>query len=94
MVEGAAGQIGKGAQQGLVVVVERRGTGSGFLIGNEQQAADHARRIAEAGKIPGCITVDSEAAKRFIDLGARYIASHAIKCMTNASTAFLEEIRS
>ncbi len=52
------------------------------------------RRIAEAGKIPGCITVDSEAAKRFIDLGVRYIASHAIKCMTNASTAFLEEIRS
>lgn len=52
------------------------------------------KRIAKAGKIAGCISVDRESAKQYIDLGARYIATHAIKFMANGSRKFIEEVKS
>lgn len=60
----------------------------------KQLVDDAITRIAKAGKIAGCISVDSQAAKRYIDLGARYIATHALKFMTNGSRQFIEELRS
>jgi 4-hydroxy-2-oxoheptanedioate aldolase len=55
---------------------------------------DAIRRIAAAGKTAGCVAVDVESAKRYTDLGARYIASHAIRFMANGSRQFIEEVRS
>jgi len=51
------------------------------------------RRIADAGKVAGCIAADVPTARRYCELGARYIASHAIKFMAQASRQFLEEVR-
>ena len=55
---------------------------------------DAIGRIAAAGKTAGCIAVDVETAKRYIDLGARYIASHAIRFMATGSRRFIEEVGS
>ncbi len=55
---------------------------------------DAITRIAKAGKIAGCISVDSQAARRYIDLGAKYVATHALKLMTNGSRQFIEEVTS
>jgi len=60
----------------------------------KQLVDDAITRIAKAGKIAGCISVDSQAAKRYIDLGARYIATHALKFMTNGSRQFIQEVTS
>jgi 4-hydroxy-2-oxoheptanedioate aldolase len=54
---------------------------------------DAIKRIVAAGKTAGCIAADVEEAKRYIDLGARYIASHAVRFMTNGSRHFIEELR-
>jgi len=51
-------------------------------------------KIVAAGKTAGCIAADSATAKRYVQLGARYIASHAIRFMANASKQFLTEVRS
>lgn len=58
----------------------------------KQLVEEAISRIAAAGKTAGCISVDSQAARRFIDLGARYIATHALKFMTNGSRQFIEEV--
>lgn len=54
---------------------------------------DGIRKIVGAGKMAGCIVADAGTAKRYIDLGARYIASHAVRFMANASRQFLTEVR-
>jgi 4-hydroxy-2-oxoheptanedioate aldolase len=54
---------------------------------------DSIRKIVARGKIAGCIAADAATAKRYIELGARYIASHAIRFMANASKQFLDEVR-
>ena len=54
---------------------------------------DSIKQIAGAGKIAGCIAADVETARRYTELGARYIASHAIGFMAGASRQFLEELR-
>jgi len=51
------------------------------------------RRIVAAGKVAGCIAADVPAARRYTELGARYIASHAIKFMAGASRQFVQEVR-
>jgi 2-keto-3-deoxy-L-rhamnonate aldolase RhmA len=55
--------------------------------------ADSIKRIVAAGRTAGCIAADADAARRYIDLGARYIASHAIQFMTKASRQFIQEVR-
>lgn len=52
------------------------------------------KRIVAAGKTAGCITADTDIAKRYIDLGVRYLATHAIKFMVNGSKQFIEEVQS
>ena len=52
------------------------------------------KRIVAAGKTAGCITVNTDVAKRYIDLGVRYLATHALKHMTNGSKRFMEEAKS
>jgi 4-hydroxy-2-oxoheptanedioate aldolase len=54
---------------------------------------DSIKQIAGAGKIAGCIAADVETARRYTELGARYIACHAISFMASASRQFLEELR-
>jgi 4-hydroxy-2-oxoheptanedioate aldolase len=51
------------------------------------------RRIVAHGKIAGCIASDLITARRYIDLGARYIATHAIRFMANESRRFCAEVR-
>lgn len=55
---------------------------------------DTMTRIVEAGKTAGCMCGDSQAARRYVELGAKYIATHALKCMTNGSRQFIEEVTS
>ena len=58
-----------------------------------QLVEDAIVRIVEAGKVAGCMAGTADAAKRYVDLGALYIASHAMKIMVEASRAFMQEIR-
>ncbi len=51
------------------------------------------QRIAAAGKVAGCIAADVPTARRYRELGALYIASHAIKFMAQGSRAFMSEVR-
>jgi 4-hydroxy-2-oxoheptanedioate aldolase len=51
------------------------------------------KQIVAAGKTAGCIAADVNEAKRYIDLGARYIATHAVRFMVNGSKEFLEGVR-
>ncbi|MDG2380417.1 MAG: aldolase/citrate lyase family protein [Pirellulaceae bacterium] len=50
------------------------------------------QRIAAAGRTAGCIATDPKVARRYIDLGARYIATHAIRHMVDQSQRFIQEI--
>jgi len=49
-------------------------------------------RIAQAGRTAGCIATDADTARRYIDLGARYIASHAVRHMADASRRFIKVV--
>ncbi len=51
------------------------------------------RKISEAGKVAGCIAAEPAAAKRYIDLGARYIATHIVRFMADGSKNFIQEVR-
>jgi len=55
---------------------------------------DSIRKIVAAGKTAGCIAADAAAARRYVELGGRYIATHAVRFMANASRQFLTEVRS
>jgi len=59
----------------------------------KQLVEDSIMRIVNAGKVAGCISVNVDAARRFIDLGALYIATHALKFMTNGSSKFIDEVK-
>ena len=54
---------------------------------------DAIRRIAARGKIAGSTAADAAAARRLVELGARYIATHAIRFMANGSRQFIAEVR-
>jgi 4-hydroxy-2-oxoheptanedioate aldolase len=55
---------------------------------------DSIVKIVAAGKVAGCIAADAATARRYIELGARYIATHAIRFMANASRQFITEVKS
>jgi 4-hydroxy-2-oxoheptanedioate aldolase len=52
------------------------------------------RQIVAAGRIAGCIAADVPSARRYVELGAQYIASHAVRFMANGSKQFINEVRS
>jgi len=52
------------------------------------------RQIVAAGRIAGCIAADAPSARRYVELGATYIASHAVRFMANGSKQFISEVRS
>ena len=54
---------------------------------------DSIQRIVAAGKVAGCIAVESEAAQRYIDLGAQYIATHVVSFMARGSKQFIKEVK-
>ena len=54
---------------------------------------DGIRKIAAAHKTAGCMVADVAIARRYVDLGAKYIATHAIRFMVNGSRQFLNEVR-
>jgi 4-hydroxy-2-oxoheptanedioate aldolase len=54
---------------------------------------DAIRRIAARGKIAGSTAADPAAARRLVEIGARYIATHAIRFMANGSRQFIAEVR-
>ena len=58
-----------------------------------EMVEDSIRRIAAAGKVAGCIAADVPTARHYCELGARYIASHAIKFMAQGSREFMKEVR-
>jgi 4-hydroxy-2-oxoheptanedioate aldolase len=58
-----------------------------------QLVEEGIRQIAAAGKIAGCITADAATGRRYIELGARYLATHAIRFMAQGSRQFLSEVR-
>ena len=51
------------------------------------------RKIVARGKVAGCIAADSKAARRYTELGARYIATHAVKFMADGSRQFMKEVK-
>ena len=58
-----------------------------------EHVEDAIKRIVAAGKIAGCIATAPQTARRYTDLGVRYLATHAIKHMANGSRQFIEEVR-
>lgn len=60
------------------------------VVGLVEQAI---QRINAAGKTAGTIAADPQTARRYIDLGVRYLATHAIKHMVDGSKRFIEEVR-
>lgn len=54
---------------------------------------DSIAKIAARGKVAGCIAADAATARRHIELGARYIATHGVRLMANASRSFMAEVR-
>jgi 4-hydroxy-2-oxoheptanedioate aldolase len=51
------------------------------------------KQIVAAGKIAGCIAADANAARRYTDLGVRYLATHAIAHMAKGSRQFIEDVK-
>ena len=51
------------------------------------------RQIAAAGQTAGCIAADAATARRYLELGARYIASHGVRFMAKASRSFIAEVK-
>lgn len=54
---------------------------------------DAIAAIVRAGKIAGMITTDPEAARRYISMGVRYLATHAIHFMAAGSRSFLKAVK-
>jgi 4-hydroxy-2-oxoheptanedioate aldolase len=54
---------------------------------------DAIRQIAARGKIAGCTGGDSVGTRRYIELGARYIACHPIRFLATATRQFIAEVR-
>jgi 4-hydroxy-2-oxoheptanedioate aldolase len=51
------------------------------------------RQIAARGKIAGCTGSDAASTRRYIELGARYIACHPIRFLATATRQFIAEVR-
>ena len=49
-------------------------------------------RIVGMGKVAGVITVEPEAARRYVKMGVRYLATHALRFMVDASRTFLKSL--
>lgn len=59
-----------------------------------QQVVDGAlAKIVGAGKVAGIITTNPDAARRYIDMGVRYLATHAMHFMAAGSEAFLKGLK-
>jgi hypothetical protein len=54
---------------------------------------DCIKRIVAAGKVAGCIAADAQAARRYTELGVRYLATHAIAHMAKGSRQFIEDVK-
>jgi len=54
---------------------------------------DALRKIIQAGKIAGIITNDPEAARSYLGMGVRYLATHAVGLMATASKTFLSTLK-
>ncbi len=54
---------------------------------------DCIKRTVAAGKVAGCIAADAQAARRYTDLGVRYLATHAIAHMAKGSRQFIEDVK-
>jgi 4-hydroxy-2-oxoheptanedioate aldolase len=54
---------------------------------------DALQRIVKTGKIAGIITNDPEAARRYLGMGVRYLATHAMGLMATASRTFLTTLK-
>jgi 4-hydroxy-2-oxoheptanedioate aldolase len=54
---------------------------------------DAIQRIVGAGRTAGCIASDLTEAEHYVGLGARYIASHAIRFMDRESKRFIQDLR-
>jgi len=50
---------------------------------------DAIQRIVQAGKVAGIITNDAKVARRYLGMGVRYMATHAVGLMATASRDFL-----
>lgn len=50
-------------------------------------------RIVGAGKVAGIISTDPDAARRYLGLGVRYLATHAIHFMATGSRSFLKTVK-
>jgi 2-keto-3-deoxy-L-rhamnonate aldolase RhmA len=46
-----------------------------------------------AGKVAGIISTDPDAARRYIRMGVRYLATHAIQFMAAGSRSFLKAVK-
>ncbi len=58
-----------------------------------EMVEESIKRIVAAGRVAGCIAADVSTARRYVDLGVRYLATHAIGHMVNGSRKFMEEVR-
>jgi 4-hydroxy-2-oxoheptanedioate aldolase len=54
---------------------------------------DAIAAIVRAGKVAGMIATDPDAARRYISMGVRYLATHAIHFMAGGSRSFLKAVR-
>ena len=54
---------------------------------------DAIAAIVRAGKVAGMITTDPDAARRYISMGVRYLATHAIHFMAAGSRSFLKAVK-
>jgi 2-keto-3-deoxy-L-rhamnonate aldolase RhmA len=50
-------------------------------------------KIVGAGRIAGIIVNDSQDARRYVDMGVRYLATHAVRFMSAGVHTFLKELR-
>lgn len=54
---------------------------------------DALRKIVNAGKTAGIITNDPKAARRYLDMGVRYLATHALGHAATASRRFIQDLK-
>ncbi len=66
----------------------------GLLDTKVQKVVDGAiEKIVKAGRIAGMITTSQEAARRYLDMGVRYLATHALHFMVAGSQTFLNKLK-
>ena len=54
---------------------------------------DAIRQISARGKVAGCTGGDAAGTRRYVELGARYIACHPIRFLATAARQFIAEVR-